>query len=194
MPEAKAKTTKYKVKSHITRGVRNPEQDDPSAPDYYVNKEFNPGSTIELTLAEAVSCSHALENGPRPVDVDENGEESDLDEDEDEAIESIRRRPDNPDSGVQQHWKTDRIAVAAETNRRSRAKNGAKGTKAVGHGFERASAADDPMALTGAGLNAPGTANAPRPETNISEMEREQLEEQEKQRAADEKKAAAAAK
>lgn len=172
---AKAGTKKYKVKSHITMGVRNEEQEDPAAPDYIVMKEIHPGGSVDLTLAEAEGIRHALENPPpvrRSARVGEEDEEpEELDEDEEEALDSIRRRPDNPESGVQQHWKTDNVAVAA-VNRQTRAAK--TGTKEVGGGLERANVGDSIFSLQGPGLNPAGI--GPRPDSNKTEMELEDEE------------------
>ena len=184
MAETKEKTQKFKVKSHITMGVRNPDQEDPTAPDYIVMKSFAPGSSIELTKVQAEGARHALENPP-PMSraamvglvTDEESElDEELDEDEEEALDSIRRRPDNPQSGVQLHWKTDRVAVNAENSRRR--SSSTAGTRLTGGGFERENAGDTAgvYSLTGGGINDPGTALGPRPESNKTEMEREEEE------------------
>ena len=111
-----------------------------------------------------------------------------MDEDEEEARESIRRRPDNMESGVQLHWKTDQLSVDAEKLRRQGLEEGPKksATTPVGGGFDRDSAGAGGSGITGTGLNGP---IGERPEANKTEMEREQEAAAEKQRKADEKKA-----
>ncbi len=190
MAATKEKTQKFRVKSHIQMGTRNPSQNDPTAPDYTITKEYHPGSSIEVAAMQADEIRHALENPPAPrraAMVTDEDEDEELDEDEEDALESIRRRPDNPASGVQQHWKVDKLAVAAEANSRRRAAG--KGTKETGGGFERANV-NDQFSLQGGGLNDPGTATGPRPEANKTEMEIEEEEAIAEAREKEEKEAA----
>ena len=57
-------------------------------------KVYGPGQTIELTDEQAQKLTHALADGPKPA-VDPN-----VDGDLEAALDSIRRRPDNPDRPV----------------------------------------------------------------------------------------------
>jgi len=150
------KTGKYKVKSPITFGAPG---DEDGAVEYV---QYAPGQSIDLTEKQAWEARHALENPPKSAPLAEGEEE--IDEDTEEALESIRRRPDNADSGVMLHWKTDPLArhvaesrIAAQTK-----------TKEVGHGFERANE----------GFTAPMLADPmpPRPQANKTEMEKEDEE------------------
>jgi hypothetical protein len=188
---AKEKTQKYKVKSTIQYGVRADDAD-PTDRGAVTTETYELGDTIELTDAEAHEMRHALLNPPpmKLAALDTNEDPEEMDEDEEEALESIRRRPDNPASGVQQHWKTDRAAVDA-ANRATAAASAGR-TKATGGGFERESA--DAFSLQSAGLNSPGTAHGPRPDSNKTDMEKEEEKQvqksQEKDRKDAEKKAA----
>lgn len=74
----------YKVKSPIRKD----------------GKEYAPGDKIQLDDQQAFEARHALEDGPK-VTEDPNTE---LDDDEEEALDSIRRSPDNLESGVDKFW------------------------------------------------------------------------------------------
>lgn len=120
----------YMVKSHITGGERDKDGNVETV-------TYEPGDTIELDEKEAWEIRHALEDPPdRPLRRGDMGrgferaarqkraetrddlapsdselaalEEDDSDDDEiEEAVESIRRRPDNPESGVDLHWQRE---------------------------------------------------------------------------------------
>lgn len=71
-------------------------------------KQYEPGDTIELTEEEAAKMSFALEDAPQePVD----GFDTD-DPEVSEALDSVRRRPDHPSSGVTATWKVDAVTAA----------------------------------------------------------------------------------
>lgn len=130
----------YKVKSLIRRGERDKETGETTRTTYL------PGDTIELDDNEAYDMRHALENPPlrpskepavvtaarrkRTSGGDSLEEMAQSQEEVDEALDSIRRRPDNPDSGVPMPWKMSGPAMSPEPS----------ATEPVGHGFERANA------------------------------------------------------
>ncbi len=179
MAEAKQKMGKYKVKSRIEYGIRNEEITDPKNPDFITNEVYEAGDTIELTEEEAIAIAHALHNAPAPSRALEI-EGEDVDEDLEDAIQSINDRPDNPNSGIQQHWQVDEIARRAANTSRARM---ASGTKAVGHGFERAHG--EPTGELG-----PMASNPPQPESNKTPQQLEFEEQQQKLREKEEKAAA----
>lgn len=172
----------YKVKSQIRRG----EEKDGTIE----RKVYYPGDTVELDEHEAYSIRHALEDPPkRPSrepevvmrararrtdsgDDLENvpGAEPPSQEEED-ALESIRKRPDNPDSGVMLHWQTN----AETANRPLRTGAAADKTLSVGHGFERAHAEPEQPLNVSMGQPFGGLAHygPPRPLENVTEMEKE---------------------
>lgn len=63
-------------------------------------KFYAAGDKVHLTQAQAFEARHALVDGPTIVD----DPDQDYDEDEEEALDSIRRSPDSPESGVRKHW------------------------------------------------------------------------------------------
>jgi hypothetical protein len=65
-------------------------------------KKYEAEDKVALTEKQAFEARHALVDGPSI----EDDPDEDYDEDEEEALQSIKRRPDNPDSGVDLYWKT----------------------------------------------------------------------------------------
>lgn len=174
----------YKVKSMIRRGEEKE--------GVIERKTFYPGDTVELDEHEAYSIRHALEDPPkRPsrepeVVMRARARRSDSGDDlenlpgaeppsqeEEDALESIRKRPDNPDSGVLIHWQTN----AETANRPLRTAAAADKTLSVGHGFERAHAEPEQQANVSMGQPFGGLAHygPPRPWGNVTEMEKEDL-------------------
>ena len=192
-----ASKTKYQVLSPISMGEKD---DDGNV----TIRDLQPGATISLTEDEAYAIRHALRDAPTmPSKIGavrgEDGEWEggrDFEEEEEAAIESIRKRPDNEASGVLLHWKTDAVAVAAAERRAADAadsatpsKRGAAGeaadnTEALEHGFQRSSAG--PGSTTDPG----GFSGRPerRPSANMTEMEKEDLPKIRQQEADDLKK------
>lgn len=136
MPKSTAKKS-YTVKSQVQMGVRNEKVADPLSPGAVDTQILEPGDKVELTEDQANEIRHALFNPPnmptrRAEDEDEvdEDEEGNFDDVED-AMDSIRSRPDHPDSGVRQDHKVDASTLAAAAK-----------TEEVGGGFERANAGD----------------------------------------------------
>lgn len=84
---------KYKVKSNISHGTTD-------AAGKVTTREYVAGSTIELSEAQAMSMSHAVEGAPIDPAVPE----------------STRLRPDNRDSGVAAVHKIDATAEQIKTS------------------------------------------------------------------------------
>jgi hypothetical protein len=167
----------YKLKSAISYGKAD-EQGGVTIKDYPA------GASIELTDAEAQEVRHALVEPPKMTyapgtsaeDIELGGAEE-LDEDEQAALESIRKRPDNRESGVMLHWKTDPLARAAVALAPQPAKKGKEGEAQTGTRSAGASGFDR---MNTGSLNAVGgglTGLDVRPEANKTEME---LEDEEK--------------
>lgn len=154
------KQSKYRAKSSITLGI-------PGESGEVETVVYEAGDEVPLTEQQAWDARHALQNPPKkaPTVAKATGEEKEPSEEEQQALESIRRRPDNMESGVMLHWKTDVVAQAA-------AEQGLRQNKTLetGGGFERLN--------EGSGINEPLGLNAPfrRPEANKTEMEREDEE------------------
>lgn len=162
MAEAK---NKYRVKSQIQHGVIEDGQ--------VVIYNYPPGSEIELTVKEASEKPWCLVDPPT-IQEARSEEEEELDELMAEALDSIRRRPDNPDSGVAQPWQTDRVALADLEQQRSVV---TRTPLPIRPGFERANA---------------GTSGIKTPLTGRSELNKTEMElEAEEEEAADAKKAPA---
>jgi hypothetical protein len=121
----------FKVRTPISHGLR---KDDGSVE----SKEYLPGDTIELTLEEAVAISHAIEKAPTSV--------KKLPKDVQEAVDSVRNRPDHPDSGIQADWKVDAFARANAGGARRASEVGIAANEAIGHGFERSNEPDEATA------------------------------------------------
>lgn len=100
---------KYVVTSRVSHGVTRMNKDgevqyDPRTGFAVTDtKVYEPGDTIELTEEEATKIGHALEDAPV--------EEADTPELA-AALDSIRRRPDHPNSGVTATWKVDAVTAA----------------------------------------------------------------------------------
>lgn len=178
---------KYTVRSRIIQGKAvEPPKETKEATEGLVIEEttYEAGSTIELDENEAYKMRHALVDAPvLPGDEpgmvkaakkprSESGDDLEDDENLEDALESIRNRPDNPDSGVHLHWQTQAGNAAPPVRQRDLDKQQASGTAEVGHGFERAHAdrSTDLPFLGGPMFN--------RPDSNKTKME---LEEEQKQ-------------
>ena len=145
-------TNSYVVRSAITYGTA---KDDGAVE----TKEYLPGDKISLTEDEARSIRHALEE---PPPISKKRRQTAMSGDVDAALDSIRKRPDNPDSGVMLHWQTDVVAQSGQAR--------VTETEEVGHGFERANAGTGTSPFTG--VSGPFV----RPEANKTEMELEDEE------------------
>jgi hypothetical protein len=71
-------------------------------------KTYEPGDAIELTEEEASKISFALEDAPQEKVEGLNTDDPKVAE----ALDSVRRRPDHPESGVTATWKVDAVTAA----------------------------------------------------------------------------------
>jgi hypothetical protein len=117
----------FKVRSAISHGTKNDKGEVES-------KDYNPGDTIELTKEEALTMSHALEKAPTGLE--------DLPKDVQEAVKSVRNKPEHRDSGVQLDWKVDDAAREALGGTRQMSPTAVKANEAIGAGYERSNEPD----------------------------------------------------
>lgn len=172
---------KYKVRSRILHG-KLAEGKDPQGDPIYEQTTYEAGSEIDLEENEAYKMRHALVDAPtKPGDEpgvvkaarkprSEGGDDLEDDENLEEALESIRNRPDNPDSGVHLHWQTQAGNAAPPVRERNLEKGGQQSAE-VGHGFERAHADPKSEQFLGGPMFT-------RPDSNKTKME---IEEEQKQ-------------
>lgn len=99
---------KYVVTSRVSHGVTRMKdgevQFDPrTALPMVDTTTYEAGDTVELSEEEATQIGFALEDAPS-----ESSDEPEVAE----ALDSIRRRPDHPNSGVTATWKVDAVTAA----------------------------------------------------------------------------------